>query len=209
MSNQSSPDHPESAIEEWLEELSTPVDNKAFEKISDTAAVLRRASAREANAVRHAGLDTPEAQAHAFEQLRFRLRREGIHFHRERPRRWWTGGAAAVAVVAIGLTIHQLMREPVDPWLSFEREAPSMRGSGSSERAVANPLADARRLARGLHNAGLQPILYIQADRVTVSFAIEEHQVPQINGAVLQPLGLPEARAGENQVSFLKLNQVR
>lgn len=203
MSGDPSPGDREVPVDEWLKRLGKSDARPSAAKDEVFSAVLRRAAAREVEAVARAGLDSPEAEERALQQLKFRLRREGVDFRAAQPRRWWT--ASAAALLAVTVTVHQLMQEPADTWDTYEREAPSMRGNGASERAVKDPRADARKLARKLHDAGLRPIVYVQPERVTVSFALEAEQVTGIEQAVLRPLSLSGAREGENQVIFNKV----
>jgi hypothetical protein len=189
-------------IEQWLEQLRRQQGPQQGSDTGDLLAVLQRQKAADGAAIVRAGLDGEAAEQRALQQLRFRLRREGLDFKSAPTRQWWAAGAAAMLAVAV--TVNLLRPEPADPWTTYDYEPPTLRGTGTIEQASRDPKADARALAAKLHTAGIGPLMYLHGDKATVAFALQAEEVQTVEQAVLAPLGLKGARRGENQFVFAK-----
>jgi hypothetical protein len=202
MSQESGRNDSEPPIEQWLEQLHRPRGAQQGSDTDDLAAVLKRQQTADEAAVARAGLDGEAAEQQALQQLRFRLRREGVDFKAAPTRQWWAAGA--VAMLAVAVTVNLFRPDPADPWMTYDYEPPTLRGTGPIEQTAREPAADARALAAKLHAAGIAPLVYVHGDRVTVSFALQAEQVQSVEQAVLAPLGLKGARQGENQITFVR-----
>ena len=202
MSSEPPKDPRETPVEDWLSQLHDGDSPGASDEARELAAVIRRRAADDAAAVDRAGLDSAAAEERALQQLRFRLRREGVDFKARAPARWWAAGAAAMLFIAVAATLYR--PQVNDPWTAYDGEPPTFRGGAAIEQPSQDPRGDARALAGRLHAAGVSPIVYLQADRVTVSFALRPEQLAAIEQSVLAPLRLAGAREGENQVVFVQ-----
>jgi len=107
-------------------------------------------------------------------------------------------------MLAVTVTFNLFKPDPADPWDTFDSEPPSFRGSGPVEQLSKDPRVDARALAQKLHSAGVTPLVYVQPDRVTVSFSLQPEQLADVERTALAPLRLAGARKGENQIVFIK-----
>jgi len=139
---------------QWLAALAGQPDPQADASANRQALALRQAlQARSARLSQH----TPLANAALFEQLQFRLRREGLLGPPARRPQWRVWGLAASVLLGV-------------VWLTqvdglFKREDgghATLRGGGTSAQLlVADPEARLVELLAGLHAAGAQP----QVDR--------------------------------------------
>ena len=202
MSQDSGRKDSEPPIEQWLEQLRRPQQSQQGSDTNDLAAVLRRQEAADEDAIARAGLDGEAAEQQALQQLRFRLKREGLDFKSAPTRQWWAAGA--VAMLVVGVTVNLFRPDPADPWTTYDYEPPTLRGTGPIEQTSRDPKADARALAAKLHTAGFGPLMYLHSDRATVTFALQAEEVQTVEQKVLAPLGLKGARQGENQFVFAK-----
>ena len=188
--------------QQWFDRLSgRPV-------VASDAAALREADAlRTALAAERAAAESdpeiaaangPQEQERRWQQLQFRLKREGLL---DRPaqsrRRIWQAGAAIAATVVLAVLIFPRAGDQGP----FYDEPPTMRGEFTEvKRQDAEPRKAAEALAATLKAAGLQPRLY-QRDK---TFSVDVEWLPDAGDAALaafRQAGL-EARPGITRVEI-------
>ena len=150
------PDHED---EQWLSALAGRSDPAADSTRNLQAEALRRALKARAERLDAA---VPAADAAQYQQLLFRLRREGLL---SAPPIWqnpkmWGGAATVVLGVAVVIQSAGLFQGPGD--------ADVMRGSKAGTLIVAEPEARLAELLTGLRAAGEEPVVKREADGAVV-----------------------------------------
>jgi hypothetical protein len=170
-------------------------DQQWFDRLSGKPAVVKDAAAlREADALQLAlakergaaaadaeiaAANAPEAQERRWQQLQFRLKREGLT---DKPapsrRRFWQATAAVAATVAMAVLLFPRSGDDGP----FYDEPPTMRGEFTLvKRQHAQPRQAADTLAASLKAAGLQPRQY-QLGKV---FTVDVELLPDSGEAAL------------------------
>jgi hypothetical protein len=194
-------DRDDEPVDDWLRNIAGRQDQRGDPSAADAGKVMRRRLEDELSAVRNAGLDGADSEERAVQQLRFKLRREGIGLGRPSRRPWWAAAAAAGLAAAVLLPTLWPPHESDDPWLRVDGAPPGMRSvTGTLELRSSDRQGDARAIAAALHGLGAQPIVYVEPDRTTVIFVLEQGLVDKVEREVLAPRGLKRALAGENRI---------
>lgn len=147
---------PDKEDEQWLSALAGQPDPDADSKLNRQAEALRRALQARAEKF---GAKVPKADAAQYQQLMFRMRREGLassHHGWRNPMLW---GLAATVVLGVGVVIQMggLHQE--------QDEANTLRGGGKSiVLIVAEPEMRLAELLAGLRAAGEEPSIKREAD---------------------------------------------
>jgi len=194
-------------IDRWVDQLA---GQKRPDAPADEAAEVQALQrAIEARALREAAsAPLPEANeaadAHAWQQLQFRMRGEGLL----KPKRpawlgWPSYAAAALLVLAVGVGVY--LRPVDEPEVVVAMASPpKFRGElVQIDVTAAEPLAQAKRLARALQKLSAQPQVYFFEQRATVDFEL----VPAQRSAIereLAALAIPTAglKTGVTRVIF-------
>ncbi len=169
---------------QWFDRLSgklTAADDKAALREADA---LRLALATERKAAQAdpaiAAANSPEEQERRWQELQFRLKREGLLDKPGPSRRTvWQATAALVAIVVMAVVLVPRMGGDGDP---IYDEPPTMRGGFVLvRRQDANPRQAAEALAASLKAGGVQPRLY----QLGKTFTVDVELLPDADEAAL------------------------
>ena len=188
--------------QQWFDRLSGKLVAAKDEAALREADALRLALATERAAAaidpEIAAANAPDEQERRWQQLQFRLKREGLL---EKPapsrRRFWQASVAVAATVVMAVV---LFPRTGDEGPFFD-EPPTMRGDFTLvKRQDAKPRQAADALASGLKAAGLQPRQYQLGD----TFTVDVELLPDASEAALaafKQAGL-DAKAGITRVEI-------
>lgn len=156
------PEHDDDDTDGWVDRL------RGAPGPRDAEAEALRAAVRA-----HAERTEPEPAAsddHAWQQLRFRLRREKlIAGGKPAWRTWAPMAAAAMLMVALGLPV--LMQPGLPDVPVREGEAPTLRGGSEPQQfTVGDPLRTARKVAGIAARQNGRPVVYFHDGIATVDF---------------------------------------
>jgi hypothetical protein len=142
--------------EQWLSALAGQPDLDADPKVNRQAQALRRALKTRSEMLE---AQVPTADATQYEQLMFRLRREGLTTSQRGWRNPMLWGLAATVVLGVGVVIQMGGLHPQPD------EANMLRGGGQSTvLLVAEPEVRLAELLVGLRAAGEEPTIKREAD---------------------------------------------
>lgn len=183
-------------IEAWLRKL----QGKDGQPTDAEARALRQAIA-----ARAAEIDKEVGQGddHAWQQLRFRLRREGlVQGGRPAWARWVP--AAAVATLAFGFGLAVLWPQG-DADIAFSPDAPPvLRGAPMAPPiAVADPQRSARRAA-AIVGAEARPAAWFHQERATLDFEIDAARVAQTQKELQREWLAVTIQPGYNRLVFTR-----
>lgn len=183
-------------IEAWLRKL----QRKDGPVTDAEAEALRQAiAAHAAQGEKPAG----DGDDHAWQQLRFRLRREGlVQGGRPAWTRWVPAAAVATLALGVGLAV---LWPPGDPELAFNPDAPpTLRGAaGQQEIVVADPRRGARRAA-AIVGAEARPLAWFHQDRATLDFEIDATRVAQTRKELQSEWPAVAVQPGYNRLVFTR-----
>ena len=182
-------------IDTWIDQLSGAKPGAGAD-----LQVLRRAIG--AHVAREQAADQPRlvADEHAWQQLRFRLRSEGLLAAPRPAWRHWLPTAAAAAVLA-ALLLPAVLQDR----RGFEVTAgdpPMLRGDTDTVLEGPNPLARAQLLARQLAERGARPLLYFHEGTATLDFELDAANIAAVDPLLRQELTGTRARIGFNRLLF-------
>jgi len=167
-------------IDRWVDQLAGQKRTDApTDEAAEVQALQRAIEARALREAAHAPLPpTQEADdAHDWQRMQFRMRGEGLL----KPKRpawmgWPSYAAAALLVLAVGVGVYL---RPVDEPEVVVAMGPSPKFRGDFVQidvTAAEPLAQAKRLARALEKLSAQPKVYFFEQRATVDFELAATQ---------------------------------
>lgn len=171
---------PEKEDEQWLSALAGQPDHGADPKLNLQAESLRRALK-----ARSAMLEAkvPTADAAQYQQLMFRLRREGLASSQNRWRNPMLWGLAATVVLVVGVVfqtggLHQ-----------DQDDANTLRGGGQSTvLTVAEPEVRLAELLAGLRAAGEESTIKHEADgRIVLTVKGSDKVLEYLAGQRIEP----------------------
>lgn len=174
------PDDPE----EWLRALikAKPGDGTGAE---DELSLLRAAVVSHQQEVERQLLQNADSDDHAWQKMRFRLKREDLLTDRKTPLLWATALAASLV---LGVVIVQ--RPTGDAIVALQVEPPVLRGAPPLAR-VDKPLDQARALAQALKSIDPALQLYWYADVATIDFSVTKERIieaeERLNALPFQP----------------------
>lgn len=167
--------------EQWLSALAGQPDSGADSQLNQQASALRRALKARSEMLE---VQVPTADATQYEQLMFRLRREGLTASRrgwKNPMLW---GLAATVVLGVGVVIQMggLYPQP--------DESNILRGGGQSTvLIVAEPEVRLAELLVGLRAAGEEPTIKREGDgRIVLSVKGTEKVLDYLTGQRIEPM---------------------
>ncbi len=162
-------------IERWLAELAGNGDASSAETRALRRAILRNAERRDADGERQ--LDSAASDEHAWQQLQFRLRREGIL----RGKMWVVGrvpmalAATVVLAVTVGIFSHQFSDRDLP---IVENDVPVFRGEFTVLQVSSGSAArDAQRLAKAAAKVGGKPTIYRTTEGWTIDATLDTADV--------------------------------
>jgi len=171
-------------IDRWVDQLAGQKRTDApADEAAEVQALQRAIEARALREAAHAPLPpTQEADdAHDWQRMQFRMRGEGL-LKPKRPA-WpaWMGwpGYAAAALLVLAIGVGVLYLRPADEPEVVVAMGPSPRFRGEFVQidvTAAEPLAQAKRLARALEKLSAQPKVYFFEQRATVDFELAPAQ---------------------------------
>lgn len=178
----------DAATTQWLAALRGQPDAQADSRLNRQAAALRQALQQRSRQLDEA---VPQADAALWQQLQFRLRREGLL---QQPPRWqrlpvW--GLAATLALAVGLGL-QLGGRPdgwFGGWIGGDSGADVLRGGGAGmQLRVSEPDARLVELLAGLQAAGAQPVVSrLGGGRIQLQVAPSEAVLDYLAGQRIEP----------------------
>ena len=195
-------------IDRWVDQLAGKKRPDApADEVAEVQA-LRRAI--EAQALREATASAPATEAeaasdaHAWQRLQFRMRGDGLL----KPKRpawmgWPSYAAAALLVLAVGVGVYLRPADEAEVVVAIAKP-PTYRGE-LSEMALgaADPLAQAKQLARALQKLAAEPKVYYFDQRATVDFEVSPAQQAAIERELAaMKVPAPPLKPGLARVSF-------
>lgn len=164
-------------IDRWVDQLAGQKRTDApADEAAEVQALQRAIEARALREAAHAPLPpTREADdAHDWQRMQFRMRGEGLLKPKRPAWMGWPGyAAAALLVLAVGVGV--LYLRPADEPEVVVAMGPSPKFRGEFVQidvTAAEPLAQAKRLARALEKLSAQPKVYFFEQRATVDFEL-------------------------------------
>src|ERR1035437_4454969 len=146
---------PDKEDEQWLNALAGQPDPNADPQVNRQAEALRRALQARSEML---AAKVPTADAAQYEQLMFRLRREGLASSQNRWRNPMLWGLAATVVLVVGVVFQAgFLHQDQD-------DAHTLRGGQSTVLIVAEPEVRLAELVAGLRTAGEEPTVKREAD---------------------------------------------
>lgn len=179
-------------IEEWVEALAGRTPPQA-----DDARVRDAVSGHAATQAPPA--EAPGAEDHAWQQLRFRLRREKLLRAPAQATRW---AVAAMVVLAAGAVFWSWQgTQPEDLGIAVAQgEMPLLRGGQPQEFAVASPRDVARRIGRQLADAKARPLAYVAASAITIDFDWDPAAQPDLERTLQHEFPTLRLQPGANRI---------
>jgi hypothetical protein len=199
--------HSDDDLNAWLRGLSG-------EGAADSETVaLAQAIARSHKAARTLSVDlqSPEAENHVWQQMRFRLRREGLLGKQETEHtgriRWqlWAPAAAVATIVAVLVVPNFWETEEPLQVSVLNREAPNYRsGAARNEIASKDPLVSAQQFAQKLAKKQLAPTLYFYGGTATLDFDLPADQTQAVAKDLQRDYSQINVQAGFNRLVFTR-----
>ena len=173
--------------EQWLDALAGKVDPAADSKLNQQAESLRRALKARSNVL---ASQVPVADDAQYQQMLFRLRREGLATSSRDWRSPMLWGIAATLVMGIGVVIQMGNFDPD----GYEKDI--LRGAEhATVLIVADPEARLSELQAGLQIAGETPkidrlangqiVLTVKATEKVLAYLLEQRLEPDVSGGHL------------------------
>jgi len=141
---------------QWLAALAGQPDAQADDRLNRQAAALRQALQQRSRRLDEA---VPAADAALWQQLQFRLRREGLLTQPPRWQRLPAWGLAATVALAVGLGLQLGVGQGgwFSGWFNGDSSADVLRSGPGLQLRVSQPEARLAELLAGLQVAGAQP----------------------------------------------------
>lgn len=171
---------PDKEDEQWLSALAGTPDPAADPAINQQAEALRRALQAQRSRLEKL---VPEADDAQYQQLLFRLRREGLLPANRGPRKFQLWAIAATVVLGIGVVV-QMGGLPFG-----QDESTTLRGGGNGTvLVVENPEARLTEILAGLKVAGAEPSIKREAGgRIVLTVAGSEKVLEYLAGQRVEP----------------------